>query len=112
MIIAFLGLGHMGGPMAALAPLIGEVLGIEQQPIEFREAGHNHHVKIGNATEVDVEDYVPQGFSEPTKLGGVSHPSNSTLTVARPTSGRVKAFGMDFETSGKSAFSAPYSWSG
>ena len=104
--------GQMGGPMAALAPLIGEVLGIEQHPIDFHEEGHKHHVKIGSDTSVDVEDYVPQGFTEPTRLVGVFHPSNTTLTVARPTSGRIKAFGMDFETSGKSAFSAPYSWSG
>jgi len=104
--------GQMGGPMAALAPLIGQVLGIEQHPIQFSESGHKHHVKIGNDTSVDVEDYVPEGFSEPTKLVGVFHPSNTTLTIARPTSARIKAFGLDFETTGKSAFSAPYSWSG
>src|SRR5579859_4444307 len=31
--------GQMGGPMAGLAPLIGEVLGIEQKPIEFHDSG-------------------------------------------------------------------------
>ena len=104
--------GRLGGPMAALAPLISEVLGIEQRPIEFSESGHKHHVKIGDDTSVDVEDYTPQGMSAPTKLVGVFHPSNTTLTVARPTSARVKAFGLEFETSGRSAFSAPYRWSG
>lgn len=105
--------GQMGGPMASLAPLIGEVLGIEQQPIEFKESGHKHHLKIGSDTAaVEVEDYTPQGMSEPTQLVGVFHPSNTTLTIARPTSSRVKAFGLDFDTSGKSAFSAPYRWSG
>jgi hypothetical protein len=103
--------GQMGGPMAALAPLIGEVLGIEQQPLEYHDSGHKHHVKIGSDIAIDVEDYVPEGFSEPTKLVGVFHPSNTTLTIARPTASKVKAFGMEFHGSGKSAFSAPFNWS-
>lgn len=104
--------GQMGGPMAGLAPLIGEVLGIEQQPFQFREDGRKHHLTVGKDIAVDVEDYVPQGMSEATRLVGVGHPSNSTLTVARPTSSRIKAFGMEFHNDGKSAFSAPYRWSG
>ena len=103
--------GQMGGPMAALAPLIGEVLGIEQKPIDFKDAGRKHHLKIGGDIEIEVEDFVPEGMSEPTKLVGVGHPANSTLTIARPTQSRIKAFGMEFQNGGKSAFSAPYRWS-
>jgi hypothetical protein len=103
--------GGMGGPMAALAPLIGEVLGIEQHPIEFHEKGGHHGVKIGSSTAVEVDDYVPEGMTEPTRLVGVSHPANTTLTIARPAEGHIKVFGLDFVTTGKSAFSAPYSWS-
>lgn len=103
--------GQMGGPMASLAPLIGEVLGIEQQPIDYRDSGSKHHVKIGNDIAVDVEDYTPEGLQEPTKLVGVFHPSNTTLTIARPTASRIKAFGLEFDNTGKSAFSAPFKWS-
>ena len=103
--------GQMGGPMASLAPLIGEVLGIEQHPIEYHESGRKHHVKIGGEISVEVEDYTPQGLTEPTKLVGVFHPSNTTVTVARPTESQIKAFGMEFHNSGKSAFSAPFRWS-
>lgn len=103
--------GQMGGPMASLAPLIGEVLGIEQHAIDFRESGAHHSIRIGQDVKVDVEDYTPQGLSEPTRLVGVFHPSNTTLTVGRPSEGRIKAFGLDFETTGKSGFSAPFHWS-
>jgi hypothetical protein len=103
--------GQMGGPMASLAPLIGEVMGVEQKPIEYQDNGRKHHLKIGGDIEIDVEDYVPEGMSEPTKLVGVFHPSNTTLTIARPSTGRVKAFGLEWDNSGKSAFSAPYRWS-
>lgn len=104
--------GQMGGPMGNIAPLVGEVLGIEQMPIEYGDSGRKHHVSIGKDISIEVEDYVPQGLSEPTQLHGVFHPSNSTLTIARPTESRIKAFGMEFHNDGKSAFSAPYRWSG
>lgn len=104
--------GQMGGPMASLAPLVSEVLGIERMPIEYGDSGRKHHVKVGGDISIEVEDYVPEGLSEPTQLVGVFHPSNTTLTVARPTASRIKAFGMEFHNSGKSAFSAPYRWSG
>jgi hypothetical protein len=103
--------GQMGGPMASLAPLIGEVLGVEQHPIEYHDNGSRHGVKIGRDISVEVEDYTPEGLSEPTKLVGVFHPSNTTITIARPTESRIKAFGMEFHNSGKSAFSAPFHWS-
>lgn len=103
--------GQLGGPMGSLAPLIGEVLGIEQKPIDFKDDGRKHHLKIGGDIEIDVEEFVPEGMSEPTRLVGVGHPANTTLTVARPTQSRIKAFGMEFHSSGKSAFSAPYRWS-
>jgi hypothetical protein len=104
--------GQMGGPMAALAPLIGEVMGVEQRSFDYRSEGRSHQVTIGDGdVSVQVEDYVPEGLSEPTRLVGVSHPSNTTLTVARPVSGRIRAFGLDFETTDRSAFSAPFRWS-
>jgi hypothetical protein len=103
--------GQMGGPMASLAPLIGEVLGIEQRPIEYHDSGSRHGVRIGSDVSIEIEDYTAQGLAEPTTLVNVFHPSNTTLTVARPTESRIKAFGMEFHNDGKSAFSAPFRWS-
>jgi hypothetical protein len=103
--------GQMGGPMAGIAPLIGEVLGIERLPIDYKDDGHRHHVRIGGDTVIEVEDYVAQGASEPTRLTSVFHPSNTTITIARPTSSRITGFGIEFDNAGKSAFSAPFKWS-
>ena len=105
--------GQMGGPMAALGPLVGEVLGVETAPIQYSDAGLKHSVRIGSAVEIEVEDFVPphEGMTEPTRLTGVFHPSGSTLTIARPTRSRISAFGMNFDNEGQSAFSAPFSWS-
>jgi hypothetical protein len=104
--------GKAGGPMADLAPLIGEVLGIERMPIEYSDKGNRHRIQVGHEIAVEVEDFAAQEGGETTKLSGVAHPSNSTLTIARPTESKIKAFGMEFKNEGKSAFSAPFSWAG
>lgn len=103
--------GALGGPMAALGPLVSESLGVERAPIEVREDGLRHAVKIGDAVDIQIEDVVPFGVEsgEPVKLTGVFHPAGSELTVARATSATVDAFGIQYE--GRAAFSSSsFSW--
>ena len=104
--------GQAGGPIANLAPLIGEVLGVEQLPIEYSDKGNRHSIRIGDSVAIEVEDFAAQEGGETTKLTGVQHPSGSTITIARPISSQIKAFGMQFDNAGKSAFSAPFNWAG
>jgi hypothetical protein len=104
--------GQRGGPPAMLAPLIGELLGIERVPIEFSEDGQTHHVRVGEAASFEVADFVAIGGGEPVRLANVAHPSNTTLTVAPATSAALLTFGVDWGRSGQSGFTAPFSWSG
>jgi hypothetical protein len=104
--------GQLGGPMAGLAPLVGENLGVERAPIEVKEDGLRHSVKIGDAIDFEVEDVVPFGVEsgEPARLSGVFHPAGSELTIAKATRSRINAFGIEYE--GKSGFSnSAFSWS-
>src|SRR5262245_2571823 len=39
--------GQLGGPMAALVPLVGEMLGVERAAIEVVDDGVRHSVRIG-----------------------------------------------------------------
>ena len=39
--------GQLGGPMAGLAPLVGEVLGVERARIELTDDGLRHGVRVG-----------------------------------------------------------------
>jgi hypothetical protein len=102
--------GQMGGPMAGLAPLIGEVLGVERAPIEVVEEGLSHSVRIGDAVDFEVEDIVPFGVEtgEPAKLTGVFHPVASELTAAEAKRSKISAFGIEFE--GKTGLSSAFSW--
>jgi hypothetical protein len=106
--------GQMGGPMAGLAPLITEVLGMESMTIEYRNDGRHHSVRIGDGVAIEVDDIASPlaPDADPPKLTQVHHPASSTLTVARSTASRISAFGYEIAPVGKSGFSAPFSWAG
>jgi hypothetical protein len=103
--------GALGGPMELLAPLVSENLGIERLPIEVKEDGLQHSVRIGDAVDLEIEDVVPFGVEtgEPAKLTGIFHPAGPDLTVAHTTRSQINAFGIQYE--GKSAFSrSEFAW--
>jgi hypothetical protein len=106
--------GEMGGPMAALAPLIGEILGSERMPVAYENDGLRHRIRAGDGIDIEIEDVVPFGIEsgQPAQLTNVFHPAASTLTIAKAERGRINVFGLDFDNAGKSAFSAPFSWAG
>ena len=62
--------GQLGGPMAGLAPLVGEVLGVERAPIEVVDDGLRHSVRIGDAIDFEIEDIVPFGVENGEEMGG------------------------------------------
>ena len=103
--------GQLGGPMQALGPLIGENLGVERAPIEVREDGLHHSVRIGDAVDFEIEDVVSFGVEsgEPARLTGIFHPAGSELTIAKATRSSISAFGIEYE--GKAGFSTSnFAW--
>jgi hypothetical protein len=103
--------GQLGGPMAGLAPLIGEVVGAERASIEIDDDGLRHTVRAGDAIQFEIHDVVPFGKEngEPVKFQGMFHPVAPDLTMAEATRSRINAFGIAYE--GKSGLSyANFSW--
>ena len=91
--------GQLGGPMAALAPLVGEMLGVERVPIDVQDDGLRHSVRIGDAIDFEIEDIVPFGVEtgEPIRFNGMFHPAGSDLTMAEAKHSRINAFGIEYE---------------
>jgi hypothetical protein len=103
--------GQLGGPMGALAPLVGEMLGVERAPIEIVDDGVRHSVRVGDAIDFEIEDIVPFGVEtgEPVKFSGMFHPVASDLTMAEAKRSRINAFGIEYE--GKTGLStSEFSW--
>ena len=103
--------GQMGGPMAGLAPLVGEMLGVERATIDVTHDGLRHTVKVGDAIDFEIEDIVPFGVEtgEPIRFQGMFHPVGSDLTMAEAKRSRINAFGIEYE--GKTGLStSEFSW--
>jgi hypothetical protein len=105
--------GQLGGPMAALAPLVGEMVGVERAPIDVINDGLRHSVRVGDAIDFEIEDIVPFGIEtgEPVRFDGMFHPVASNLTMAEAKRSRINAFGIQYE--GKTGLStSEFSWAG
>ena len=61
--------GQKGGPMEAITPLVGEILGAERASFEVVEEGLRHSVKIGDAIDFEIEDIVPFGVEKGSRYG-------------------------------------------
>ena len=103
--------GQLGGPMGALAPLVGEMLGVERAAIEVHDDGLRHSVRIGDVIDFEIEDVVPFGVEtgQPVQFNGMFHPVASDLTMAEAKRSRIDAFGIAYE--GKTGLStSEFSW--
>ena len=91
--------GQLGGPMGALAPMVGEMLGVERARIDVEDDGLRHSVRVGDAIDFEIEDIVPFGVEtgEPVRFSGMFHPVGSDLTMAEAKRSRINAFGIQYE---------------
>jgi hypothetical protein len=106
--------GQAGGPLAGLAPLITNFLGVEARPIHYEKNGTTRSVSIPDAL-----DYAVEGFASPVKEGELLyidnpvHPANPRPALARSTRSHLHAFGLDWDDdSGRNnGHFAPFAWS-
>jgi hypothetical protein len=103
--------GQLGGPTGGLAPLVGEVVGVERAAIDVADDGLRHTVRVPGAIDFEIEDIVPFGVEtgEPVRFDGMFHPVGSNLTMAEAKRSRINAFGIQYE--GKTGLStSEFSW--
>ena len=103
--------GQLGGPMAGLAPLIGEMLGVQRAAIDIEDDGLLHSVRVDDVIDFQIQDIVPFGVEtgEPVRFAGMFHPVGSDLVMAEAKRTRIDAFGITYE--GKTGLSkSSFSW--
>ncbi|MBB3189897.1 DUF1326 domain-containing protein [Halomonas cerina] len=107
--------GAVGGPMAGLAPLVGEMAGVEKRPITFTEDGLKRTVEAGDLVDQALEG-VPSVSKEgePIYLENTAHPVSTKLALANASHSRFHAFGIDWEDASglRNGHFAPFSWIG
>ncbi|MDO8615153.1 MAG: DUF1326 domain-containing protein [Dehalococcoidia bacterium] len=105
--------GQAGGPMANIAPLIGQFMGVEARPIEFEGSGSKWQVKVAGRLDQALEGATGLG-GENLYLDNMGHPVANRLALARAQHSRLHAFGIDWEDdSGRNnGHFAPFDWRG
>jgi hypothetical protein len=105
--------GQDGGPMAALAPLIGRFAGVETKPIAIETHGMRRSASIPGALDIAVEGIAGANPGEPIYFDNVGHPAASRLALAKAARSHMHAFGIDWDdTSGRNnGHFAPFAWS-
>jgi len=107
--------GGAGGPMAALAPLVGRIAGIERRPIQFDMSGLNRAVRAGELIDQACEGL--PSLTAPGEAIGIdnaAHPLNSRLALAKATRSVFNVFGIRWNDSSgtRNGHFAPFAWSG
>ena len=107
--------GAAGGPMAALAPLVGRIAGVERRPIQFEVDGLNRSVRAG-----ELVDQACMGIASAAApnqaigLDNTAHPVNSRLSLAKAVRSKFNVFGIDWDdaTGTRNGHFAPFAWAG
>ena len=107
--------GAAGGPMEAMAPLVGEVAGVEKRPISFVSDGSTITVKAGELVDQAIEPVIsalPDGG--PIRIDNVPHPVSTSLGLAHATKSSFNAFGVEWDdaSGSRNGHFAQFAWSG
>src|SRR5438105_5864916 len=96
--------GSVGGPVAALAPLISTVLGVKTVPITFHKEGKRRSVEITSVMQVSVHALPSLNPDEEiwAKTGHPFAPNNLAMAVGEEKSTWMD-YGMRWDNYGKNA---------
>jgi hypothetical protein len=104
--------GTAGGPMAALAPLIGKNLGVKKTPIAYKIDGKVRSGEIPGVLSMSVRplESLLGGDEIWISPGLPANPSKIALAVGRDGS-TFADHGLRWDNSGRNGFYAPINWS-
>ena len=113
--ISAIATGSAGGPMAALAPLVGRIAGVERRPIRFEIEGLNRSMCAGELVDQACEGVA--SVADPNQaicVDNTAHPVNSRLSLAKAKRSSFHVFGIDWDdaTGTRNGHFAPFAWTG
>lgn len=103
--------GAAGGHLAALEPLIGEVLGVRSAAIDYRMDGKQRALAIPNVAEMEIEALTGQGGEDVTVSNMPFTPvPGYPAVVCHSKRLNFSDHGFDLEISKKNGFYSPFSY--
>lgn len=105
--------GQVGGHLAGLSPLIGEVLGVKSVSIDYQANGKQRSMQIKGLAEVAIEGIQGPGEADTTvsnQLIGIA--PNFPTVVAKSEKLNYQDYGYSWDLSGKHGLYSPFSYQG
>jgi hypothetical protein len=103
--------GQAGGHLAALAPLIGEVLGVKAAPIEYRSEGKRRSLRLRDVADAEIEALPGQDGADVTVASApFAAVPGVPLVVAKSKQMRFSDYGLKWEVSNKSGYFSPFTY--
>jgi len=105
--------GEAGGPMANLAPMIGQFVGVESAAVRVEGNGNSWSVSAGGLVDQALEGKASLS-GEQMYLDNTGHPAANRIALATAKKSHVHAFGIDWdqEDGRNNGHFAPFDWSG
>lgn len=106
--------GQVGGPLAALAPLIGDFRGVERHPIRFEIDGTRRVVTIPGILEQEIVGVASvSAVGECLGIDNSFHPANTRLNLATTVKNLIARFGIRWDdATNRNGHFASFSWRG
>jgi hypothetical protein len=105
--------GHAGGPLGAVAPLIGQVVGVKSLPIEYRNEGKKRSARIDGVLDANIQA-VPAAVPDAVVIKLNANPlfPGQDWVQAYGTQTTYADFDFTWDNSGKCADYAQFEWVG
>lgn len=103
--------GQAGGPLSALAPLIGEVMGVKSVPIEFKADGNKRALRVGSVIAMDIAAVEGQG-GKPVTIENVpmTPVPGFPAVLAKSDSLSIHDHGIELDISERNGFYSPFAY--
>jgi len=103
--------GQAGGHLAALPPLIGEVLGVKMVRIEYRSEGKRRSLRLADIGDAEIEGMDGQnGGDVAIASAPFAAVPGVSLLVAKSKQMRFRDYGLQWEVSNKNGFFTPFAY--
>jgi hypothetical protein len=105
--------GQAGGPPSALAPLIGQVVGVKSLPIEYRNEGKQRSARIDGVLDAHIQA-VPAAVPDAVVIKLNANPlfPGQDWVQAYGTETTYSDFDFQWDNTGKCADYAQFEWAG
>jgi hypothetical protein len=104
--------GKAKGTTGLFQVLVGEIIGVERQPVSYETDGNTRHITVGRKIEGVVYPVEGKNPDEEIVIKNTKYWMGPDITVATASKGRVRAFGRVWDFGGRSAEICQIDWKG